>query len=147
MRERSSWVTHWVESSVDCLLTGKTPIVQLRRRDPNTKKVIIEERRYDSGDDEDAMTSLEDEALAAFDGSSTSLFNASSSFGSGLDEGDMYAWAQRLRDIPNKDVLSQLAMGGYTSDGGSGGRKVSFVNGTGIGKRSKRRSANNARRG
>ncbi len=29
MRERSCWVTHWVESSVDCLLTGKTPIVQV----------------------------------------------------------------------------------------------------------------------
>lgn len=128
--------------------TNPPPPTQLRRRDPDTKKVLIEERRYDSSDDEDAMTSLEDEALAAFDGSSTSLFNASSSFGNSLDEGDMYAWAQRLRDIPNKDVLSQLAMGGYTSDGGSsGGRKVTFVNGTGIGKRSKRRSANNARRG
>lgn len=123
------------------------PRPQLRRRDLETKKVMIEERRYDSGDDEDAMASLEDEALAAFDGSSTSLFNASSAFGNSLDEGDMYAWAQRLRDIPNKDVLSQLAMGGYTSDSGSGGRKVTFVNGTGIGKRSKRRSANSARRG
>ena len=29
MRERALWVTHWVEDSVDCLLTGKVPIVQV----------------------------------------------------------------------------------------------------------------------
>ena len=29
MRERVFWVTHWVEDSVDCLLTGKVPIVQV----------------------------------------------------------------------------------------------------------------------
>ena len=29
MRERAYWVTHWVEDSVDCLLTGKVPIVQV----------------------------------------------------------------------------------------------------------------------
>ena len=31
MRERAYWVTHWVEDSVDCLLTGKVPIVQVGR--------------------------------------------------------------------------------------------------------------------
>lgn len=30
MRERANWVTHWVEDSVDCLLHGKVPIVQVR---------------------------------------------------------------------------------------------------------------------
>jgi len=30
MRERACWVTHWVEDSVDCLLHGKDPIVQVR---------------------------------------------------------------------------------------------------------------------
>lgn len=30
MRERAHWVTHWVEDSVDCLLSGKVPIVQVR---------------------------------------------------------------------------------------------------------------------
>lgn len=29
MRERAHWVTHWVEDSVDCLLSGKVPIVQV----------------------------------------------------------------------------------------------------------------------
>ena len=32
MRERVFWVTHWVEDSVDCLLTGKVPIVQVGSR-------------------------------------------------------------------------------------------------------------------
>jgi hypothetical protein len=31
MRERACWVTHWVEDSVDCLLHGKDPVVQVRR--------------------------------------------------------------------------------------------------------------------
>ena len=30
MRERAFWVTHWVEDSVDCLLHGKAPVVQVR---------------------------------------------------------------------------------------------------------------------
>lgn len=30
MRDRAYWVMHWVEDSVDCLLTGKVPIVQVR---------------------------------------------------------------------------------------------------------------------
>ena len=30
MRERACWVTHWVEDSVDCLLHGKDPVVQVR---------------------------------------------------------------------------------------------------------------------
>ena len=29
MRERAFWVTHWTEDSVDCLLNGKDPIVQV----------------------------------------------------------------------------------------------------------------------
>ena len=29
MRERANWVTHWVEDSVDCLLHGKAPVVQV----------------------------------------------------------------------------------------------------------------------
>lgn len=29
MRERAFWVTHWTEDSVDCLLQGKEPVVQV----------------------------------------------------------------------------------------------------------------------
>ena len=48
MRERAMWVAHWVEDSVDCLLNGKIPVVQVRRRDgKSTQKVIVEELGYD----------------------------------------------------------------------------------------------------
>lgn len=46
MRERAMWVAHWVEDSVDCLLNGKIPIVQVRRRQPKSGKVVVEEVGY-----------------------------------------------------------------------------------------------------
>jgi hypothetical protein len=58
-----------------------------------------------------------------------------SSPGGGASSRDPYAWAQRLRDIPDEDVLAELSMMGYTD--GVGGRrsadKFSFANGTGGG--------------
>lgn len=30
MHDRAFWVTHWTEDSVDCLLNGKDPVVQVR---------------------------------------------------------------------------------------------------------------------
>ena len=30
MRARSQWITHWVEESVDALLNGKLPTVEVR---------------------------------------------------------------------------------------------------------------------
>ena len=51
MRERAYWVAHWVEDSVDCLLTGKVPIVQVRRREPVSKRVVVDECRYDATED------------------------------------------------------------------------------------------------
>lgn len=43
MRSRANWVTHWVEDSVDALLTGRTPVVQVRYRDPETRKVVVKQ--------------------------------------------------------------------------------------------------------
>ena len=48
MRERCSWVAHWVEDSVDALLNGKVPMVQLRRRDPATGRPVATQERYDA---------------------------------------------------------------------------------------------------
>ncbi|KAL6997385.1 hypothetical protein U1Q18_007511 [Sarracenia purpurea var. burkii] len=48
MRERYYWVTHRTERSVDLLLRGKTPLVEVRRRD-NQFKVVIE--RWKTADD------------------------------------------------------------------------------------------------
>jgi hypothetical protein len=44
-----------------------------------------------------------------------------SSPGGGASSRDPYAWAQRLRDIPDEDVLAELSMMGYTD--GVGGRR------------------------
>jgi hypothetical protein len=47
MRERATWVAHWTEDSVDALLHGQDPTVQLRRRLPG-QPVTIEDLTYDS---------------------------------------------------------------------------------------------------
>ena len=50
MRERAMWVAHWVEDSVDCLLNGKVPVVQVRRRiagGSKAGKVVVEEVGYE----------------------------------------------------------------------------------------------------
>ena len=39
MRERAYWVTHWVEDSVDCLLHGKVPVVQVLHSPPAEREV------------------------------------------------------------------------------------------------------------
>lgn len=62
----------------------------------------------------------------------------------GLDD-DKYAWAQRLRNIPDKDALSEMAMMGYMRSDSDyqSFRKYnsrSFTGGTGSGKRQRRSS-------
>ncbi|KAJ3671567.1 hypothetical protein LUZ60_007646 [Juncus effusus] len=47
MRERNHWVTHRTERSVDMLLHGKKPFVEIRRRDENFKVVIERWATYD----------------------------------------------------------------------------------------------------
>jgi len=46
MRERTEWVTHCVQESVDALLQGAQPFVEMRMRDKDS--LIIENRLYDS---------------------------------------------------------------------------------------------------
>lgn len=167
MRERAMWVGHWVEDSVDCLLTGKTPIVQVRRRDAASKKVMIEECRYDTAEEREAgglngnasppptpgatPRALGNNGTIA-DGINNSVFDSmfgysaggfGSSFGAQDKSDDPYGWAARLRDIPEEEALAELASMGCT-DSGSGRRgdqRFSFANGTGSsGKKKKSRS-------
>ena len=175
MRERSLWVAHWVEDSVDCLLTGKVPVVQVRRRDANTKKVLIQEQKYETEGGVEMGGSSGNGAPAAMmaagkpvtgvpdvaDGITTSVFDSMFGYGSGgfgssfgsSDGGKMddpYAWAARLRDIPEEEALAELAALGYT--GGASprrGEKFAFANGTGSGagggkKKSRRNSVGRA---
>lgn len=62
-----------------------------------------------------------------------------------LQGNDPYAWAQRLRDIPDEDALAELGLLGYTDAsaarrGGAGG-SFSFASGTGSSKKGKRRNS------
>ncbi|XP_058089966.1 uncharacterized protein ycf45 isoform X2 [Magnolia sinica] len=47
MRERKHWVTHRTERSVDMLLHGKKPLVEVRKRDDKFKVVIERWKAYD----------------------------------------------------------------------------------------------------
>ncbi|XP_026454187.1 uncharacterized protein ycf45-like isoform X2 [Papaver somniferum] len=47
MRERNYWVTHRTERSVDMLLHGKKPLVEVRKRDDQFKVVIERWKAYD----------------------------------------------------------------------------------------------------
>ncbi|XP_068653367.1 uncharacterized protein ycf45 [Aristolochia californica] len=47
MRERSNWVTHRTERSIDMLLHGKKPLVEVRKRDPQFMVVIERWKAYD----------------------------------------------------------------------------------------------------
>ena len=49
MRERTEWITHCVQESVDALLQGAQPFVEMRTRDKDS--LIIENKLYDSVDD------------------------------------------------------------------------------------------------
>lgn len=66
-------------------------------------------------------------------------------FGGGSPSADPYAWANKLRDLPEEDALAELSMMGYT-DGTAmnrrgGADKFSFANGTGSSsKKGKRRN-------
>ncbi len=47
MRERTMWVTHDTEGSVDALLTGRTPTVEVRSRGPDGRNVVVSAAAYD----------------------------------------------------------------------------------------------------
>ncbi|XP_050234727.1 uncharacterized protein ycf45 isoform X2 [Mercurialis annua] len=47
MRERHHWVTHLTEKSVDMLLRGKNPLVEVRKRNNELKVVIERWKEYD----------------------------------------------------------------------------------------------------
>ena len=193
MRERALWVAHWVEDSVDCLLTGKVPVVQVRKRDAASKKVLIQEQKYDTdGGIENNTSSLGSggggggsgsgsggmggstgggapAAMTAAgrnnsngtaaqdsvaDGVTTTVFDSmfgygsggfGSSFGSSEAAGDdPYAWAARLRDIPEEEALAELAAMGYTDGRHSRGEKFAFANGTGSSSNGKKKSRRNS---
>ena len=61
------------------------------------------------------------------------LFAGGSTFGSSFssEDADPYAWAQRLREIPDKDALQELGLMGYLGADGSSSSSGSASNGSG----------------
>jgi len=132
MRERSKWVTHLVEESVDALLQGGQPYVQVRTRDSGD--LSVETVLYDSanGDGEEGSTD-EGARLPALSfrsrGNSTSSTD-SIDFTDDWSETPGFMWAEKLRDITDnnitdKEALQKLAMKGYlgrNQNSGSGRR-------------------------
>ena len=47
LRERSRYVAHWTSDSVDALLLGKSPMVQVREREAESHTVVVTNRKYD----------------------------------------------------------------------------------------------------
>ena len=197
MRDRALWVTHWVEDSVDCLLHGKVPVVQVRRREVGggggggggsaggpggaLHGVVVDEVRYDAVDDlAAAVAAKAAEAAAAAAAAPAAAASPASATSSSDDEltgyvpaadgspptaAEPYAWAAAaLRDVPDTAALAGLAViqgsGGAAAGGASPsatftppGRAAAsasaanhasisqlLVNGTGTGRRGKRRA-------
>lgn len=91
-------------------------LLQVRQRDKETREVRIEERRYDKAGQDVVMSSWEEKGLVASGDSIGTLNDVSTSslqagFGSSYvtddsDSDNPYAWAQRLREIPDKVAAS-----------------------------------------
>ena len=90
MRERGLWVAHDTQTSVDDLLLGRMPLVEVRSRDAN-HKVVVSARPYDVD----------------------SQVGAGPRRSSSAAEDDTPAWALRMGAVPDKDALMNAAMGLY----------------------------------
>lgn len=87
-------------------------LLQVRQRDKETREVKIEERRYDKAGQDAVISSWEDKSSSTASGESVSGLGDVASplqagFGSSYitddaDSDNPYAWAQRLREIPDK---------------------------------------------
>ena len=106
MHERNMWVAHNVAESVDEVLTGARPVVQLRTRDENNQ-VQIQRTVYDM--DVSLGTANISHTLGAMGG----IIAPTSRVGNrtDTDSDDPYAWAQTIGQVPDKD-LAMENMGG-----------------------------------
>jgi stage III sporulation protein SpoIIIAA len=174
MRERAMWVAHWVEDSVDCLLNGKIPVVQVRRRQSKSGKVVVEEIGYDQMEEkingsnpptsknptlrsnepmDGIKNSVFDSMFGYSEGGFGSSFSSSENISStqpqrsqqqNSDSGTVYGWAARLRDVSEEEALAELASLGYT-DNSRRREKFAFANGTGSGKKKSNKRGTSSR--
>jgi len=110
MHERNMWVAHNVAESVDEVLTGARPVVQLRTRDADGE-VAIHRTVYDM--DVSLGTANVSHTLGAMGGiiAPTSRINNKPE----SSEDDPYAWVDTIGIAPDKDVASE-AYGGFSEN-------------------------------
>ena len=131
MRDRTHWMEHDVEMSVDFILQGRTPTTNDRRRitEDGTARVVVRSVSYNEEDDGFAADLMSGRGsgwaddltrMAGVDtfgipeaGGGASLPSASP-LGS-FDNGDTYGWSQGESDgMPDTDALQELAIMGLT---------------------------------
>ena len=148
MHERSMWVAHNVEESVDEVLAGGRPMVQMRSRDQNTGQVRFNRTVYDMdvflsqknvadtlgsmGGLMGATTDLAEArvfGLAEENMANNAVLNAGWSpndvQGTNDSVDDPYAWAQNLGMVPDKDALEAMGAHGYVGTGKRGNGRQS----------------------
>lgn len=110
MRQRTHWVAHNVEESVDALLSNRTPLVEVRVRNEN-HEVVKRQTPYDHGEGPQGSAAFADMPPVTFN------------------------WAYRLGEVPDKDdALVSSLMGGASNGKGVGGKRGGSSNGNGAGK-------------
>lgn len=103
MRERSHWVAHQTDRSVDTLLHGRKPIVEVRTRDEDFR-VVVERKMYDS----QLSSKLDPDYEANF---GTAVLSMVGGFKLPADESpDNYAWVSKLGFIQDKDAMAERSM-------------------------------------
>jgi hypothetical protein len=176
IRERSQWVAHWTEDSVDALLRGQQATVQARTRNPTTEEVITSIETYVSLEEGQTLPGRAD-----LPGSNSGFFEGefrtqgvggapvATNTGAGPPESD---WsgppapglrgegdsqnsgldvAERLRDVSESEALQELAMMGYIGGSSSAQRRsgMSSFSGKvppGKGRKGKKNTRANAKR-
>ncbi|CAK9225896.1 unnamed protein product [Sphagnum troendelagicum] len=100
MRERSHWVAHQTDRSVDALLHGRRPVVEVRTRD-EMFRVVIQRKLYDSH----GSSRLDGSEYES--GSGSSVLSSLGVGGSQVeDTQDTYSWSSRLGYVPDKDAIA-----------------------------------------
>ncbi|MCO5602580.1 hypothetical protein L7F22_056714 [Adiantum nelumboides] len=101
MRERSHWVAHQTDRSVDTLLHGRRPIVEVRTRDDDFR-VVVERKMYDS-----QLTSKLDTEHEF----GTAVLSMMGGFKLPTDESqDSYSWVSKLGFIHDKDAVAERSV-------------------------------------
>ena len=119
MHERNMWVAHNVAESVDEVLSGARPVVQLRTRD-GEGEVTVHRTVYDM--DVSLGTANVSHTLGAMGGIIAPTSRLNNRADSSVD--DPYAWAQTIGNVPDKDALDNVYGGTAFKENKKRGKKT-----------------------